>query len=266
MATKKKPVVKKSAPPARRRRAEVQDEDEEEFPEVDETEEEVEDEVEETEEEVEESDENEEEQPRRKKSTAAAPPRARREFDFKSQMGAEDWQKILDQMSSAGGPFYYLKDGKTRLRLVPQPGSKTRWFIEALNTFNGRTRPKVIFFAVLASGKGVTEEMKNQVRPVVAAKTVVTGILNLLAEGYDLLSPRGYGLTISRTGTGLETAYSILPSQEPKPLPKDLTWPEIKSLNELADLYEQKSAERDSGRKGGGKGKRDEGEDEGTEW
>ena len=213
-----------------------------------EEEEDIEEEFEDLEEDVEEEEE-EEEAPRklaaRSKGKGKVSPTT---FEFKDQMTAEDWQRILDQTSGSNGPFYYLKEGKVRLRLVAEQGTKTRWFTETVNTFNGRTRTKMIVLAILVSGKGVTDEMKGKVTPVVVAKTVLTQILNLLAEGYDLLSPkRGMGLSITRRGSNLDTAYNVLPSQSPQPLPEGLQWPE-KTLAELADEYEANSSNRDSER------------------
>lgn len=238
-----------------RRHQEEEDEEDEEFTLESEEPEEEESEEEESEEEEDEP------TPRKKK---AAP--ARRELDFGEVMKPEDWQKILDQVSGGTGLFYFLKEGKTRLRLVTEPGTKTRWFIETASQFNGTSRTKAIVLAVLAAGKGVTEEMKGKVTPVVVSKSVVVGILNLLAEGYNLFSPtKGYGLTITRTGSGLDTSYNVLPSQEPRPLPDKLEWPKIKTLSGLADQYEEDSAARDGQRTSAKRRPRRE-EDESNDW
>lgn len=167
-------------------------------------------------------------------------------------MDAEVFQNMLDGLKSgAGGKFQFLGEGKTRLRLVmPQGTTDPRdFYTETTRVYRGKERTRYLFLAqvVGATGKDVPEEIKNKVSPIVAPKTVLQGILALLAEGYDLLSPNGNGVTVIRSGKGLETSYNVIPSPKPIPLPDELEWPE-ESLVELGNEFYQDSLDRDANR------------------
>ena len=56
----------------------------------------------------------------------------------------------------------------------------------------------------------------QEVKYLTCAKTVIQGILTILAGGeYDLLSPDGHGVQIVRSGEGLNTTYNVFPSKNP---------------------------------------------------
>ena len=157
------------------------------------------------------------------------------------------WQNLLDEMNQGqGGPFFFPKEGKTRLRLTPQPGTDDEFYSETRSVFRGKEKVKYIILAYVAgtSQGELPEEMKYKVHPVVISKTVLKSILSLLAEGYDLLDPEdGHGLTLIRTGQKLDTSYNVMPSPSPVPLPDDLEYPDD-NLEELARLYYEQSLER----------------------
>ena len=73
-------------------------------------------------------------------------------------------------------------------------------------------------------------------------------IVNTAAKGYDLFSPEeGLGVIITKTGSGLQTGYEVLPS--PKPIVVDMkaVTPPEKSLVEYARDYEAFQINRSSG-------------------
>lgn len=156
-------------------------------------------------------------------------------------MDNNQWQNLLDQMNSSGN-FYRLKEGKTRLRLIaPQERVDQKpviFFEEVQSTFRGRTKTKYMILCLVLEGKGAKPEMATTVTPVIVTKTVIKGILGLLAEGYDLFDPtEGYGFSINRTGSGLETDYSVLASRKPVPLDADSIVLPQKTITELAADY-----------------------------
>jgi len=167
-------------------------------------------------------------------------------------MDGNKWQGLLDQLSeTTSGPFFFIKEGKTRVRLVPQKETSDHFFVETTRVFRGKTRSRYIILGVVAgvSTQELSDEWKTKVAPIVVPKTVVKSILQLLAEGYDLLGPEGNGITIIRDGKGIDTSYNVLPSPKPIPIPDGLTYPDS-TLEELSQEFYQSSLERDQGRSG----------------
>lgn len=171
-----------------------------------------------------------------------------------TEIPAGDWQNMLDQLNSKGnGAYFFPKDGKTRIKLLWPTGHGPHdrvFFAETLRMFRGQTRTRyLVMGVVLASPNGdADEEARRKVRVIVVNKTILKDILNLLAEGWDLLGHNGHGISISRTGSGLDTDYNV--TQSPKPIRldlEDLDWPE-ESIEELAVKFEADSAERDAQR------------------
>lgn len=181
--------------------------------------------------------------------------------------GASKWQNLLDDMQSGqGGPFFFPGEGKTRLRLVAQEGTSDEFFAETRAVFRGKEKVKyiVLAYVVGSSSKELPEEMKGKITPVVVSKTVLRGILSLLAEGYDLLDPEdGHGLTLIRSGKGLDTSYNVMPSPTSVVLPDDLEFP-VETLEELAQMYYTQSLERSQNSSKSGEGSGDEEEEEPT--
>lgn len=167
-----------------------------------------------------------------------------------SGKGADKWAGLLNQLeSSGGGPFFFLKPGKTRIRLAPYPGTED-FFTEcktAPSEKYGKSKTKFIILAVVFStGQGeLHERWKDKVVPVVIPKTIMKSILNFLAEEYDLLNPKtGHGLTLVRTGESLNTSYSIMPGMKPQPLKKGLAWPD-EDLPTLAQIFNERAVDND---------------------
>ena len=162
-----------------------------------------------------------------------------------------DWGKLLNELN-ASSRWYRPKEGRTRLRLVLQKGDHpSRFYREVQSSFNGKIKTRYMVLALVIEGNGAKEEMAYTVTPVILAKTVVKGIISLLAESYDLFGVEGYGVTITRSGQGLETDYSVMPSKHPVTLPNEIVWPK-ESLDELATTFTTSSASRDQEGSAGG--------------
>lgn len=146
------------------------------------------------------------------------------------------WQGILDGMKSSG-VFSFPQEGKTRIRLVlTSEGDPYNFFREVTNSY-GKT--KYLFFVLLPGS-----DDPALVRPFIAPKTVITDILSMLAEGYDLFSEdEAFGVTINRTGSGLDSKYSVLPSHKAQPLPAGIQWPDH-DLDEFAEIFLRNAVER----------------------
>jgi hypothetical protein len=160
------------------------------------------------------------------------------------------WQDLLDNLKSgATGPFFFLGDGKTRIRLVPEPDTDDNFFIETVSIYGGKEKSKFIVLGLVmgSSSKDLDPEEANKVRPIILPKTAIRYILSLLAEGWDLLSEdAGHGLTITRTGKGRDTGYTVTNSPKAIPVAYDeLEYPES-SLEELAQEFYARAIERDS--------------------
>lgn len=155
------------------------------------------------------------------------------------------WGDLLDQLS-VGGNFYRLKEGTTKLRLVQLPTMKAKkgqpfvFYGEVQTSYRGNERTRFVIPALVLEGKGARPEMSKKVTPVVITKTILKGILGLLAEGYELFDLKeGYGIAIKRTGTGLNTDYAVLPSRNPQPMPEDFELPGEKvTIDEMASEFE----------------------------
>jgi len=153
------------------------------------------------------------------------------------------WQSLLDGMRS-GGAFVFPQEGKTRLRLIlPEGEDLYHFYREVINSY-GRT--KYLIMAVV-----ISSDEPDVVRPVILPKTPLQDILTILAEGYELFDiEEGFGLSITRTGSGLDSKYSVLPSPKAYPLSDDLEWPP-EDLDEFADLFAKNAKDRKSKRASG---------------
>jgi hypothetical protein len=158
-----------------------------------------------------------------------------------------NWTKVLNSLKTTSR-WVMPKNGRTKARLVlPDENDPRHFYEEVKNSYMGNVRSKYMVFALLFEGENVTPEMSTTVTPLVVPKTVLKGIISLLAEGYDLFGPDGHGITVTRTGKGLNTSYSVLPSRKPVDLPEDMAWPE-ESIEELADDFTETSMRRDEER------------------
>ena len=158
-----------------------------------------------------------------------------------------NWGKVLNSLKVTGR-WYRPKVGRTQVRLLlPDDTEPRNFFREVQTSYNGNVRTKYMVLALIFSGEGATPEMAETATPLIITKTVLKGIVSLLAEGYDLFGPDGHGVTITRTGKGLNTDYSVLPSRKPVDIPEDIAWPQ-ESLDELAEDFTESSLRRDEER------------------
>lgn len=159
-----------------------------------------------------------------------------------------DWDAALNALKSQGsGPFFFLKAPKTRLRLVCLNEDVTAFYAGAQTFFRNKPKTKYVVFGqvISADGKegGLDPKWQKKVVPIVITKTVLTGIIALLAEGYELFDEQeGFGLTITKTGSGTDTDYNVLPSPSMIPLSAE-EWPE-KELEEYAAELTARGEER----------------------
>lgn len=129
-----------------------------------------------------------------------------------------DWENLLENLATdRTSAFIFPKGPKTRVRLVHNPAEP--YFTEIQTEFRGKAKTKYAVLAVQMDAAGDDEE-GPKVKALVISKTVFRQIVQMLTEGYDLWDPeKGFGITILRQGSGLETNYSVLPS--PRPVPVD---------------------------------------------
>lgn len=161
------------------------------------------------------------------------------------QQSTELWQQLLNEVSSGeGGSTFFLKSGRTYVRLVPiavhEELGIPLFHIKTTSTFRGNTRERVLITGqVIKTDAGpLQDRWVDKVVPILVTKSVLKGILALLAEGYDLLSDEnGHGVVIRKEGSGLSTEYSVMPSAKPIPVNREeLTMPEM-SLEEMSEAY-----------------------------
>lgn len=168
---------------------------------------------------------------------------ARKKAAVKEEDSSTKWQSLLDGMKS-GGAFVFPQEGKTRLRLVlPEGEDMYHFFREVINSY-GRT--KYLIMAVV-----ISSDEPDVVRPVILPKTPLQDILTILAEGYELFDiDGGFGLSVIRTGSGLDSKYSVLPSPKAFPLSDELEWPP-EDLDEFADQFAKNAKDRKTRRASG---------------
>lgn len=151
-----------------------------------------------------------------------------------------DWDRVMDDLQSGGSSdFIFCKQDRTRLRLVQKEGQPA--FTTIPSTYQGRTKDKYMILAVDMA----VDEGERTVRGVILSKTPFKAIVQLLQEGYDFFDPEeGFGVTVRRSGSGLDTQYAVMPSQ--KPLPMDPEWIEENSptFDDLKEKYAEMSARR----------------------
>lgn len=153
----------------------------------------------------------------------------------------EYYEALLQQLNQRGGDaeFWYLKDGRNKVRLLPEYGRTGIFFETVQRSWQGGTpRTKYIVKAYIWDDKN-----EPQMRALVLPKTVIQQITGLLAEGYDLFSEAGNAITILKTGTGLETSYNTMPSAKAVAIPQGVE-PLNLSLKELKELREKRDLEQ----------------------
>jgi hypothetical protein len=153
----------------------------------------------------------------------------------------EYYQQLLTGLSQKGdGAMYYLKEGRNKIRFTPDMGKLKIFYIEVQRSWQGGPmKTKYLTKAVVQVEGQPAEE-----RGLLLTKTVIKDIVNLLAEGYDLFSAtEGLGVTISKSGTGLETNYSVVATPKPVALPSDYKRLDM-TLQELEEHLQKREAER----------------------
>lgn len=162
-----------------------------------------------------------------------------------AKIDTTSWEKQLQEMKDAegGGIFFFLKPGRTRLRIVPEQGTENdslpSFWIDTEGMYQEKVNKRRILLGIVAGadGREIPDEDKNKVVPLVVAPSIVTQIIELLAGGHDLFSKNeGHAIAINRTGVNLGTSYSVQNSPSPVPLPDVIQYCEF-SLQELDLQY-----------------------------
>lgn len=186
----------------------------------------------------------------------------------KTKKRSNRWDDLLDSMeSNTSGDAFFLKEGKTRMKLIPEDeDDEESFFVDVTRTFQGKEKTKKLVRA------WVMGQDEDRIRGVVFPITAFKSVLQMLSEGYELLTPDGYGITVVATGQKLERAYSVMPSRKEVDLPDDLQDLE-KSLDDLAEEIYNADKDREKEYLDGKKGKKnkrkkdeDEDEDEDENW
>lgn len=162
------------------------------------------------------------------------------------------WQALLNEVQSggAGGNVFFLKSGKTYLRLLPLTPDQDDFWSETKTIYNGKERTRYMVLAqIMKTDQGdLSDRWINRAVPVLVPKQVFTGILNLLAEGFKIIGDDAFGIIIMKSGRGLSTSYSVMPSQKMVTVNRDdLQFPD-ETWAELAEGFYQQQLERDNNR------------------
>lgn len=173
------------------------------------------------------------------------------------------WDSLLSQIdaSSGGGDVYYIKQPKTRLRLLlpsMSPNANgddgdddSNFYAETLKFYQGKQSTAFLVLATVigTSDKNDQNVDPKKVRAIRLAKTAFRAIVAALAEGHELFDPEeGHGILLERIGGGNaeRTSYNVQVSPKKVPINLDeLQWPE-KDLWEIAEAESTRSAERDA--------------------
>lgn len=167
--------------------------------------------------------------------------------ELKSGKGAS-WDDIAAGMEAGGSAnFIFPKVGRTRVRLLWVGGDT--FFLPVEAHVAGRTKTKYIILAF-------SQEDPTVIKGLVVPKSVLKIITGLCSEGLELFdSNEGFGIVIARTGSGLETSYTIYPSAKPVVLTKETIEAALKmDLKELAAQYNKNQTDRaaNQGNRGAG--------------
>lgn len=170
-------------------------------------------------------------------------------------MDGNKWESLLGQLDagSAGGDVYYLKQPKTKVRLVlPQDGEgevdEENFFAETTKSYQGKVSTAYLVFGVIlqTSDKNDKNVDPKKVRAIRLPKTALRGIVAKLAEDYPLFDmDEGHSLVIERIGGGGSdrTSYDVTPSPKPFKV-SDVVFPD-KDIWTIAAEESVRSQERD---------------------
>ena len=125
------------------------------------------------------------------------------------EVDTKEWKDKMDTLEAeSDGPYVFPKKGNTTVRLLLSPErDATDFWQPVITVYDNKARTRHMIPVLV----------EDEVKLLVTAKTVLEGMLNLLYNGYDLLSENAVGVIISRTGDGLGTKYAVMPT--PKPIP-----------------------------------------------
>jgi hypothetical protein len=170
-------------------------------------------------------------------------------LEWEVQMAVKDqfkvetkqWEAALSELNSTGGKYLFPEVGRTKVRLLLSPEREPISFYQSVITvYHEKARTRYMM-PVLVPDE--TDHYNYEIKLLVAPKTVLQGILTILAAGdYDFLHPEiGHGITITRAGEGLKTKYTVMPSKDPVPVDySSLEWEQ--DLATLAQEFEALSA------------------------
>lgn len=136
--------------------------------------------------------------------------------------GAKYWKNVFDNLGQGGNSsFIFPKNGKTQVRLIRKEGAP--FYVEVPSFYRGKERTKYLLMAWNPNAKDDDGNTEYMIRGLVVPKTAFKAIAAHLAEDYDFFNPKsGHGLTLVRSGEGRDTAYTVIPSAKPVPLPQQL--------------------------------------------
>ena len=128
----------------------------------------------------------------------------------------KQWEANLNALKATeGGLYVFPQGGQTKVRMLLSPEREIEDFYQpVLRMFKNNSTTRFMIPVLVIDDSG---NINNEIRYLVTAKTVIKAILTILSGGeYDLLHPEnGHSIVINRTGEGLNTEYSVLPSKAP---------------------------------------------------
>lgn len=151
--------------------------------------------------------------------------------------------KLNEKTSKSGGRVYHPTPGKTKIRLVLEPGTEPREFYQEVTTSFGKTRYMAL--GVILEAPDLPKDYTPNIVGIVLPLTVLKAIVGNLAEGFELFDLKmGHGISIDREGKGKnDTKYQVNPSPRSVDVSGlNLEFPEG-GLEEMARAYTTKSAE-----------------------
>ena len=138
------------------------------------------------------------------------------------EVKGNQWEATLNTFNSENdGVYLFPEKGRTTVRLLLSPERNADMFWQPVVTYyNDKARTRHMIPVLVSDNLGTYH---YDIKLMVVAKTVLQGILTILAGGeYDFLHPeKGHGITIVREGEGLGTKYSVLPTKDPVPVDYD---------------------------------------------
>lgn len=175
-----------------------------------------------------------------------------------TRKGVNDNKKMAKQIDydsydvpeGEGGQYFKPQEGKNRIRLVTKPFELKYWEEGADKSYEthilaeGEDAPEGKDVKTKYSYLILNRDDENKVQIYEAPITVFRQIMDY-ATDKEYGDPQMYDLTISKSGSGLQTKYSVIAS----PKKEDLTDDEVKAIAEvkqLEDVYAPKEEDEDS--------------------